>query len=271
MSMPPPPLSATLNERQNRIVTLAREIGRVEVEDLAGRFEVTPQTVRRDLNELCGLRLLTRVHGGAIVASSVQNLSYGARRLVNAEEKRAIGAAAARLVPNRSSLFINIGTTTEEVAAALTGHEDLLVITNNLNVAMALYPYPSIEVVVAGGPVRRTDGAVVGSAAVDIIRQFKVDIAIVGTSALDEEGALLDYDPREVNVSRAIIENARRVILVADRMKLERSAPVRIGHMSQVHVFVTDRLLSPRLRRVCAAHGVEVVEAAAEQETADGA
>ncbi len=253
------------NARQQSIVALARSAGRVTVEDLAARFEVTQQTIRRDLNELCDRNVLMRTHGGAVVSSSVENLSYEARRYIAASEKRAIGIAAAALVPNKSSLFVNIGTTTEEVAAALINHEHLLVITNNLNVAMTLYPRPSIDVIVAGGPVRRSDGAVVGSATVDLIRQFKVDTAVIGASALEEDGALLDYDAIEVNVSRTIIENARRVILVCDHTKLERAAPVRIGHMSQIHVFVTDKLSSPVLRHVCALHGVRVIETSAAQ------
>ena len=250
-----------LSDRQNDIVALARASGRVTVEDLAVRFEVTPQTIRRDLNELCDRRVLTRTHGGALISSSVENLSYEARRLIAADAKRAIGTAAAGLIPDETSLFINIGTTTEEVAMALRSHRGLRVITNNLNVAMTLYPHPSIEVIVVGGPVRRSDGAVIGGGAVDIIRQFKVDMAVIGASALDEDGSLLDFDALEVTASRAIIENARRVMLVCDRMKFGRAAPVRIGQMSQVHTFVTDRLDSDPLRQVCAAYGVQIVEA----------
>lgn len=250
------------SSRQREILALARVQGRVSVDGLAEKFDVTPQTIRKDLNDLCEQRLLSRIHGGAIIASGVENTAYEARRLIAAREKRAIGAAAAALVPDQSSLFINIGTTTEEVARALIGHEDLLVITNNLNVAQTLYPYPSFDVIVAGGPVRRSDGAVVGASAVDLIRQFKVDTAVIGTSAIDEEGALLDFDYREVRVSQAIMENARRVILVADRLKLERTAPVRIGHISQVQVFVTDRLSSAALRDICLQNSVEVIETA---------
>jgi DeoR family glycerol-3-phosphate regulon repressor len=250
-----------LSDRQNDIVSLARASGRVTVEDLAVRYDVTPQTIRRDLNELCDRRVLTRTHGGALISSSVENLSYEARRLIAADAKRAIGTAAAGLIPDKSSLFINIGTTTEEVAMALRSHSGLRVITNNLNVAMTLYPHASIEVIVVGGPVRRSDGAVIGGGAVDIIRQFKVDTAVIGASALDDDGSLLDFDALEVTASRAIIENARRVMLVCDRTKLRRAAPVRIGHMSQVHTFVTDRLDSDPLREVCAAHGVQIVEA----------
>lgn len=250
-----------LTTRQSDILNIARSSGRVTVEDLARRFEVSAQTIRKDLNDLCDRRSMTRVHGGAIIASGVENLAYEARRFVAADEKKAIGAAAAAQIPNGSSLFINIGTTTEEVAGALTGHEDLLVITNNLNVAMQLYRHPRIEVIVAGGTVRRADGAVIGSTANNLITQFKVDYAIIGASAIDEDGALLDFDYREVQAAQAIIANARSVMLVADSTKLQRSAPVRIAHLSQIQTFVTDLPLPPGLQNICAARGIAVIAA----------
>ena len=253
-----------LSDRQSEIVNVARATGRVTVEELAVRFEVTPQTIRKDLNELCEWRVLKRTHGGAIIASSVENVSYEARRFISAAEKRLIGAAAAEQIPNGSSLFINIGTTTEEVANALVNHENLLIITNNLNVAMSLRRHPSIDVIVVGGPVRRSDGAVVGGAAVEMIRQFKVDTAIVGASAIDEDGSLLDFDMQEVSVSRAIIHNARRVLLACDQTKLERTAPVRIAHISEIHTFVTDLLPSAALRQICQSHGVQLIETSRE-------
>ncbi len=233
-----------LTNRQSEILNIARAFGRVMVEDLAKRFEVSAQTIRKDLNDLCDHRSLTRIHGGAIIASGVENLAYEARRFVAAEEKKAIGAAAAALIPNGCSLFINIGTTTEEVASALTSHEDLLVITNNLNVAMLLYRHPRIEVIVAGGAVRRADGAVIGSTAISLIGQFKVDYAIIGASAIDEEGALLDFDYREVQAAQAM-----------------RSAPVRIAHISQIQTFVTDAALPAGLANICHSRGIEVIEA----------
>ncbi len=106
----------------------------------------------------------------------------------------------------------------------------------------------------AGGPVRRADGAVIGAAAVDFVSQFKVDYAVIGTSAIDEDGALLDFDYREVRVARAIIENARQVVLVADRLKLERTAPVRIGHSARSTSSLPTRFHSPGLARVCGTH-----------------
>ena len=250
-----------LSVRQAEIVALARSAGKVVVDDLARRFEVTPQTVRKDLNDLCDRRVLQRVHGGAVVASSVANLSYEARRFVAAQAKRAIGQAAAEQIPSGSSLFINIGTTTEEVARALARRGDYLVITNNLNVAMELYPHPRIEVVVAGGAVRSTDGAVVGSAAIDLIRQFKVDYAVMGVSAIDADGALLDFDYREVLVAQAILDNAREAILVCDHTKFSRNAAVRIGALEQIDMLVTDALPNEEARQLCHAARVRVVEA----------
>jgi len=259
----------SISPRQKDIVALAQAAGRVSVDDLAARFEVSPQTIRKDLNDLCDQRLLSRVHGGAVVSSGVENLAYEARRFIATAEKAAIGQATATLIPNGASLFVNIGTTTEELARSLKDHEGLLVITNNLHVATTLYPHPKIDVIVAGGPVRRSDGGVVGSAAVDMIGQFKVDFAVIGTSAIDPDGALLDFDYREVRVSRAIIENARHVILVADSSKLERTAPVRIGHMGCVQTFVTDHLPAGPLRELCERSAIRVIETGAKVASID--
>ncbi len=246
--------------RHDAILQIAKQIGRVTVDDLAARFDVSPQTIRKDLNDLCAQRHLVRVHGGAILSSGVENVGYDARRLIASAEKEAIGRAAAAMIPNNASLFINIGTTTEAVARALLQHADLMVITNNLNVAGLMRPYPQIEVVVAGGVVRSSDGGIVGEPAVDFIRHFKVDHAVIGVSAIDQDGALLDYDYREVRVAQAIISNAREVILVGDATKLERTAPVRIGHLSQVDTFVTDRLDDARIREICSESDVRVIE-----------
>ncbi|HMN45413.1 MAG TPA: DeoR/GlpR family DNA-binding transcription regulator [Povalibacter sp.] len=253
-------LSPAIQTRHRQILDIARRTGRVTVEALAERLDVTPQTIRKDLNELCDRTLLSRVHGGAVITSGVDNLEYEARRLLTKEEKLAIGAAAAALIPDQASLFINIGTTTEEVARALHQHSGLLVITNNLNVVDQLYRNPGIEVIVAGGRVRAIDRAAVGPFAVDFIRNFKVDFAVIGTSAIDEDGALLDFDINEVQVSQTIIQNARQVILVADGNKVGRPAPVRIGHLSDVDIFVTDRLSGPQMAAVCETHGVRVIE-----------
>ena len=130
--------------------------------------------------------------------------------------------------------------------------------TNNINVANILQGYESIEVIVAGGVLRHGDGGIVGEAAVDFIRQFKVDYAIIGASAIDHDGTLLDYDYREVTVAKTIISSARTSILVADAMKFDRSAPVRIGHLSELDHFVTDNRPSRLIQQICTEHNVQV-------------
>lgn len=253
-------LDVYLPPRHAEILQMAKDKGRVLVDDLAAHFAVTPQTIRKDLNDLCDRRLLSRVHGGALFPSGIENMEYEARRKIAADEKDAIGKAAAALIPDSASLFINIGTTTEAVSKALLDHSGLMVITNNINVANRMRVYPSIEVVIAGGVVRGSDGGVVGEAAVDFIRQFKVDYAVIGASAIDHDGALLDFDFREVKVAQAIIANARHVILVSDRTKFERTAPVRIGHLSQVNTFITDRCDIDSVRRICVESDVSLIE-----------
>jgi DeoR family glycerol-3-phosphate regulon repressor len=259
---------SSINFRQHEILSIARQTGKVTVEDLASRFSVTPQTIRKDLNELCEQRLLTRTHGGALLSSGVENVAYEARRQLAAGEKLRIGKRAAELIPDNCSLFVNIGTTTEAVARALTRHSGLLVITNDLHVAGMLMPCPGIEVIVVGGLVRRTDGGIVGEAAIDFIEQFKVDYAVIGVSAIDDDGALLDFDYREVRAAQAIIANARHVILVADAIKFTRSAPVRIGHMSQVRTFVTDQEPPAAIVETCRAHDVAIEIAPSDEEDA---
>ncbi len=247
-----------LTDRQQDILTAARNNGRVGVDSLARTFTVTPQTIRRDLNDLCQRGLLTRVHGGAMPANSVSNVAYEERRNLASEEKRLIGVATATLIPENCSVMLNIGTTTEQVARALINHNGLVVITNNINVINTLNRTPNKELILAGGVVRQADGGIVGEAAVDFIRQYKADIAVIGGSAIDDDGAVLDYDQREVSVARAILDSARKVILVADHLKFERTAPMRICGLDRIDIFVTDRTPPAKFVEVCKVNGVRI-------------
>lgn len=230
-----------MNQRQQEILLLVQQQGFVAIETLAQNFNVTSQTIRRDINTLCDQQLLTRYHGGAGLASSVENVAYSTRQIMNLEEKRLIAEMTAAQIPDRASIFINIGTTTEEVAKALQNHSGLRIITNNLNVATILRNNPGFEIIIAGGVVRQRDGGITGEATIDFIRQFKVDFGIIGISSIDVDGALLDFDYHEVRVTQAIIENSRQVYLVADQSKFERFAMVRLGDISQVDALFTDQ------------------------------
>jgi len=231
------------------------------VEELAQVLGVTQQTVRKDLDLLASRRLLTRVRGGAMLESRLDNIGYSTRRAIAAHAKDAIGQKAAQLLPNNASLFLNIGTTTEAVARNLLDHEHLLVVTNNLNVADILAQNSRIEVIVAGGRLRANDRAVIGSLTVDFIKGFKVDYAVIGASALDADGDLLDFDINEVTVSQTIIAQARKVMLVADATKFERQAPARIGSLSDIDVFVTDTIADDERTRLVQRHNVDIVTA----------
>lgn len=167
------------------------------------------------------------------------------------------------MIPDRASIFVNVGTTTEEVASALSDRSGLLVITNNLNVVDILAT-SDMEVIVAGGRFRAADRAMIGPFAAEFIRNFKVDIAIIGASAIDLDGTLLDYDVNEVEVARAIIANARSVILASDSGKLTRSAPVRIASIADIDYFVTDRIEDEGFRDLCERENVHLVEACRE-------
>ena len=184
----------TLAPRQHDILNLARERGYVSIDELAQAFAVTPQTIRRDINQLAEQGLLRRTHGGAASeASSTQNTAYAMRAGQMREEKQRIAEAVAAHVPDHASLFISIGTTTEAIARELLKRKGLKVITNNLHVAAQLSSKADFEVLVAGGTVR-SDGGVVGQATVDFIQQFKVDFALIGISGIDEDGSLLDFE-----------------------------------------------------------------------------
>jgi DeoR family glycerol-3-phosphate regulon repressor len=252
-------MNVEISSRQHLIMDYIREHGSVQVDQLSEHLQVTPQTIRRDLNQLYGLKLVQRVHGGAIVKDNVENLGYGARKILMAEEKTDIARRAAELIPDNSSLFINIGTTTERVAEHLYDRNGLLVISNNINVAAMLWPARGIEVMIAGGSIRRSDGGIVGASAEEFVAKFKLDYAVIGCSAIDEEGDFFDFDLREVRVTQTIMQHARAIILVTDSMKFERRAPIRIGNLSQVDTLVTDEGLPRDATRYCRANDVELV------------
>ena len=250
-----------LNIRQTEILEIARNEGRVGVEALAERFAVSLQTIRRDLSDLADNGQLERVHGGAVLPSGTTNIGYEERRSLNADAKSTIATACAAAVPNDASIFLNIGTSTEAVARKLLNHRNLLVVTNNMNVANILAANADCEVIVTGGNLRRADGGLIGNLASSTIDQFKFDLAVIGCSALDREGDLLDFDIQEVGVSQAILRQARKTFLVADHSKFTRSAPARIASLSAIDTFFTDQPLAPDLARKCEHWGTEVIVA----------
>ena len=247
--------------RKPEIINIARREGLVTVEGLVSHFGVTPQTIRRDLTELADSGQLERVHGGAILPSTTANIGYSERRELNNSAKVDIARACAREIPNDCAIFLNIGTTTEAVAAELLHHEGLIVVTNNINIAMILSANKAIEVVVTGGNLRRSDGGLIGDLAKQTIGQFRFDYAVIGCSALHEAGEILDFDFQEVGVSKEIISRSEHVFLVADASKFERKAPARIASLSSVDVFFTDHPPPSGTQSMCQTANTRIVVA----------
>jgi DeoR family transcriptional regulator, glycerol-3-phosphate regulon repressor len=229
------------NPRQLTLLAFVRVQGSVTVEALAEKLGVTLQTVRRDVQRLADDGLLARFHGGVRVpGSTIENIAHQQRESLHVPGKARIAHAVAKAVPHGCSLVLNIGTTTEAIARALLDHKGLRVITNNLNVATILSANADCEVIMVGGVVRGRDRGIVGEAAVDFIRQFKVDLAVMGISGIEDDGTLRDYDYREVKVSQTIIAHAREVWVAADISKFNRPAMVEVARLSQIDRLFTD-------------------------------
>ncbi len=248
--------------RKPEIINIARREGKVTVENLVAYFGVTPQTIRRDLTELSESGQLERVHGGAILPSNTVNIGYAERRELNQASKVDIARDCVKHISNDCSVFLNIGTTTEAIAAELFNHSGLLVVTNNLNIAVILSSHPEIEVVVAGGNLRNSDGGMVGDLTRQAVSQFRFDYAVIGCSALHEDGDILDFDMREVGVSQTIISRSDKVFLAADASKFDRKVPARIASLTDVDMIFTDQPLPPRCAELCTAAGTGISIAA---------
>ena len=230
-----------LNPRHTQMLDVVRSNGPQTIDALAERFGVTLQTVRRDVQRLSEAGMLSRFHGGVrLPGSTTQNIAYRQRQAMQSDAKTRIARAIASRVPNGCSLILNIGTTIEAVAQELQHHRGLRIITNNLNVAAVMSTNPEFEVIIAGGQVRTSDQGIVGEATVEFMRQFKVDIGLIGISGIESDGTLRDFDYREVKVARTIIDQSREVWLAADHSKFNRPAMVELARFDDIDVLFTD-------------------------------
>ncbi len=230
-----------ISKRQAEIADLVQKAGFASVEELAERFEVTTQTIRRDVNGLCELGVLRRTHGGVEPPAPASNIHYSTRQILNHPEKQLIAEQVATRIENNQSLAFSIGTTPEIVMQALTGHEKLAIFTNNLNVAFTASSNPSFQVTIAGGRLRHGDRDILGSAAQTFFSNYKVDVGIFGVAGVDEDGTLLDFHEDEVAARQSILANCRKSFLVLDHSKFGRGAHVRGGQLKDVDAIFTDR------------------------------
>ena len=229
-------------ERQQAIAGLVAQTGRVSVSDLAARFAVTTETVRRDLSSLERAGLVRRVHGGVVPvnALSLLELGVGDRDRSSAEQKDRIAAAAVELVPEHGSVLLDAGTTTARLASRLPSDHRLDVLTHAVPIAARLAGQANVTLRLLPGRVRTTTQAAVGVETVEAVSRLRTDVAFVGTNGISVDHGLSTPDHSEAAVKRAIVASARRVVLLADADKLGKEHLVKFAELGEVHVLVTD-------------------------------
>lgn len=247
----------SLSERQNQILNWVQQVDYLSIETLVTRFDVSSQTIRKDVNHLAELHLIRRQHGGITLMSTAENLPFDNRQYLNGGAKQKIAEILVAQIPDGASLILGVGTTVEYVAKALEHHKDLQVFTNNLTVAGILCAFPGIQVRMTGGKLRHSHRDLVGEGAVEQLRKYYFDFGIIGCGGLDEAMGVLDFDPEEAAISRVIIEQSRTSVLVCDQHKWGRKAMARVSPFSHINQFFTD-VLSEQQSALLQQHNVQL-------------
>lgn len=251
-------------ERQDAIGRMLTQAGRVAVVDLARAFDVTAETVRRDLAAMESAGMLRRVHGGAVAADRVSTAetALGERGSANAPQKDAIARRAMAAVAGVGSVYLDAGTTTANLAATLAARPDpagtLEVVTHSIPIAHSLCTSAAFDITVIGGRVRAVTAAAVGAETVRRIEGLRPDVAFVGANGISAGFGVSTPDPDEASVKRAIVGAAQRVIVLADSSKQGAEYLVRVAALGEIDVLVTDRQPRGPLAHALAENDVEV-------------
>ncbi len=247
-------------ERQRQIAALTRQNGRVEVAHMAVRFDVTTETIRRDLSDLQRQKLVRRVHGGGVPweKSEFEPL-VAVRADRNDDEKRRLARRAIEELPERGSIIVDSGSTLTRFAEAIPDGPDLNVVTNSLPIAMALAERDAIDVIVAGGTLRKNTLALVDGQTVDAIKPLVVDTLFISTDAATPETGLTTPYREEAALKEAMIQSARRVVALIDYSKFVKDEFVRFAEWSDIDVLVTNTEISPTIAAAIEATGTTVV------------
>ncbi|MFI5983949.1 DeoR/GlpR family DNA-binding transcription regulator [Streptomyces sp. NPDC051555] len=247
-------------ERQQEILRLAREVGRVEVLSLAEQFQVTAETVRRDLTALDRAGLVRRVHGGAIPAGRLDfEPDLTERESTAADEKDRIAAAALAELPDGGSVILDAGSTVARLAAAIPVDTALTVVTHALPVAARLADHTGIDLHLVGGRVRHRTRAAVDAWALRAYAEIRADVLFLATNGFTADGGLTTPDLAEAAVKRAAVAAARRVVVLADSSKSGQEQFARFGSFAEVDLLITDRGLALEDKAAIEAAGTEVV------------
>ncbi|OAH14045.1 DeoR/GlpR family DNA-binding transcription regulator [Streptomyces jeddahensis] len=249
-------------ERQQEILRLARDGGRVDVLSLAEEFQVTAETIRRDLKALDRAGLVRRVHGGAIPAGRLDfEPDLDERESTAADEKDRIARASLAELPSEGSVILDAGTTVARLAAALPLESTLTVVTHSLPTAARLADHPGIQLHLIGGRVRHRTRAAVDAWALRAYGEIRADVVFLAANGFSAEHGLTTPDLAEAAVKRAAVAAARRVVLLADSGKHGKEHFARFGDLADVDLLITDSGLSPDDASAIERGGTEVVRA----------
>jgi DeoR/GlpR family transcriptional regulator of sugar metabolism len=230
-------------ERRQRLVELVERHASLTVAELSGHLGVSPATIRRDLAELSMRGLIERGHGGAArrvhSAAEMPEPPLLHRSSLQADEKRRIGAAAARHVADGETIMISGGTTTIEMIPHLAPRTNLTVITNALNVILALTAYPHITIIMIGGTLRHSELTLLGPLGEDALQNLRADKLFMGTSALHPEYGVSAENIAEARSDQTLIASAREIIVMADHSKFGRVAMVRVTPLRRIRRIIT--------------------------------
>jgi DeoR family fructose operon transcriptional repressor len=249
-------------ERQNVILERARSQGRVDVAALAEEFDVTAETIRRDLDVLTRRNLVRRTHGGALPIDRLGfELGVSAREGLLTSEKGRIAKAALAELPEEGAIILDAGTTTIRLAELIPGDRELTIVTNSLPVATVLAPKANITLHLVGGRVRGRTLASVDDWAERALRDIFVDVAFVGTNGLSPAHGLTTPDRHEAGVKRAMLTAARRGVVLTDHTKIGNDAFARFADLRDIDVIITDTGLDAETATELEASGPKVVRA----------
>lgn len=236
-----PAASGKRSRRMIEILDLLSERESVSLAEFSDALGVSPATVRRDLAELDYQRLLRRTHGGATVIDSRAELPVALRDTQFLDAKRAIATQTAILIPpERHAVALSGGSTTAQVARALSNHRDLTIITNSLTIATLVTSYPQLKVIMTGGSLRPQSLELVGILAENTFNAINVGTAILGTDGITAAGGVTTHDDTEARTNHAMVKHAQRTIVVADGSKIGRLAMAKVAEIDQVYALVTD-------------------------------
>lgn len=235
-------------------------IGSVSVAEMSTTLGVSRETIRRDLKTLAEQGRVSLVHGGA-ARRPVDEPSLATREAANAAGKAAIGTAAAQLITNDMVVLIDSGSTTLALAASLTKHSNLTVITNSLPIGLLLCRSPGIKVIMLGGEVETIDEAAFGVETMAALTHFRVDLVFIGVGGISTDGEFTDYSRLAAEQRHLMMKSGKAVYVLADHNKFERGTPVWIAPVPHIAGVIVDAAPPPRIARVFAQNQWSVIVA----------